>query len=334
MSQTEESGMNLNAIVTEALMGMIAAVTSTTPPANEPPPQFIQSAIDRAVERIRAGIQPVIGFDYAAPGTPKSEQQLTGITWEDDPHEANAYHFIGGNRWVAKVQMNGEMLVAQQEAILNAMVAASAQQPGAIPPEQDGSHAQIAFWGGFESAAIPVSAGGVYSADPLACSGCVSGCFRCRAGGVNERAAFDDFHSGQWWYLELATVTKTPGQILAMAVVRNLMRQFEQARASLTASAQSVPDHSEDARGMVPDGYVLVPVERIAMSLETVQNAMEDAYRNAYQDCCGRGNGQCCGNPVASWSDADQAIMDALAPSQRELSALIAAPAPGKGGAE
>lgn len=42
----------LRDVVTDALMGMIAAVTSSTPPANEPPPPFIQSAIDRAVDRI------------------------------------------------------------------------------------------------------------------------------------------------------------------------------------------------------------------------------------------------------------------------------------------
>ena len=75
----------------------------------------------------------------------------------------------------------------------------------------------------------------------------------------------------------------------------------------------------------VPDGWKLVPVERITIALESVQNAMGDAYNNAYQECCGRGQGQCCGDPVAAWSDADTAIMDALAPAQRELSALLAA---------
>lgn len=69
---------------------------------------------------------------------------------------------------------------------------------------------------------------------------------------------------------------------------------------------------------------VSVPVERIQIALEAVQNAMEDAYNNAYQNCCGRGNGQCCGEPEPAWSDADRAIMDALAPAQRELSALLA----------
>jgi hypothetical protein len=45
-------------IVTDSLIGMISAVTSTTPPANEPLPQFIQSPIDRAVDRISAVVAP------------------------------------------------------------------------------------------------------------------------------------------------------------------------------------------------------------------------------------------------------------------------------------
>lgn len=53
------AGIDLQRIVTEALMGMIAAVTSTSPPANEPPPPFIQSGIDRAVSRISAHIAPL-----------------------------------------------------------------------------------------------------------------------------------------------------------------------------------------------------------------------------------------------------------------------------------
>lgn len=75
----------------------------------------------------------------------------------------------------------------------------------------------------------------------------------------------------------------------------------------------------------VPDGWKLVPVERIQIALEAVQNAMLDAYSNAYQECCGRGQGQCCGDPDAAWGAEDQRIMDALAPAQRELSALLAA---------
>lgn len=53
------AGLDLQRIVTEALMGMIAAVTSTSPPANEAPPPFIQAGIDRAVSRISAHLVPL-----------------------------------------------------------------------------------------------------------------------------------------------------------------------------------------------------------------------------------------------------------------------------------
>ncbi|SFW65965.1 hypothetical protein [Pseudomonas sp. NFACC10-1] len=53
------AGLDLQRIVTEALMGMIAAVTSTSPPASEPPPPFIQAGIDRAVSRISAHLAPL-----------------------------------------------------------------------------------------------------------------------------------------------------------------------------------------------------------------------------------------------------------------------------------
>lgn len=76
---------------------------------------------------------------------------------------------------------------------------------------------------------------------------------------------------------------------------------------------------------VVPAGLQLVPVERIQIALEAVQDAMVDAYSNAYQECCGRGQGQCCGDPDVAWSAEDQRIMDALSPAQRELSALLAA---------
>lgn len=39
-------------VVTDALIGMVSGVSGMSPPPNEPPPQFIQAAIDRAVDRI------------------------------------------------------------------------------------------------------------------------------------------------------------------------------------------------------------------------------------------------------------------------------------------
>lgn len=49
---------NIRKVVTDSLVGMISAVTSMSPPANEPLPDFIQGPIDRAVERISASVAP------------------------------------------------------------------------------------------------------------------------------------------------------------------------------------------------------------------------------------------------------------------------------------
>jgi len=48
----------VQAVATDALRGMLAAITGMTPPEG-PPPQFIQAAIDRAAERIRGEVVPV-----------------------------------------------------------------------------------------------------------------------------------------------------------------------------------------------------------------------------------------------------------------------------------
>lgn len=57
---TENRKSDLRTIVTESLIGMIATVTQLVPPANEPPPPFIQGPIDRAVDRIRAFVTPCV----------------------------------------------------------------------------------------------------------------------------------------------------------------------------------------------------------------------------------------------------------------------------------
>ncbi|MCU7218437.1 DUF4406 domain-containing protein [Pseudomonas sp. VE 196-7] len=49
---------NIRKVVTDSLVGMISAVTSMSPPANEPLPDFIQGPIDRAVDRINAVLAP------------------------------------------------------------------------------------------------------------------------------------------------------------------------------------------------------------------------------------------------------------------------------------
>lgn len=50
---------DLQKLVTEALISMVSTVTGMSPPANEPPPPFIQAGIDRAVSRLSAHIDPL-----------------------------------------------------------------------------------------------------------------------------------------------------------------------------------------------------------------------------------------------------------------------------------
>lgn len=94
---------------------------------------------------------------------------------------------------------------------------------------------------------------------------------------------------------------------------------------SLTGAIAEQRDFARQGMPAAPAGWQLVPVERIQIALEAVQNTMLDAYTNAYQECCSRWQGQCCGDPDPAWSAEDQRIMDALSPAQRELSALLAA---------
>lgn len=50
---------------------------------------------------------------------------------------------------------------------------------------------------------------------------------------LKARPALEEFTPRQWWYEELDVVAKTLDQRRAMAVVRNLMQQYELARAML-----------------------------------------------------------------------------------------------------
>lgn len=84
--------------------------------------------------------------------------------------------------------------------------------------------------------------------------------------------------------------------------------------------------------GRVPEGYIVIQTASLSHVLGLVEGAMEDAYGNAFQVCCGKGRGgECCGDPEAGWSQEDQRTMDMLNPIQRELRAMLAA-APAQGG--
>jgi hypothetical protein len=80
---------------------MIAAVTSTTPPANEPMPPFIQGPIDRAVDRITAVVVP--GVTLAADRAKRLylAGPMTGI--ED-------FNFPAFNDMAAKLRARGYLV--------------------------------------------------------------------------------------------------------------------------------------------------------------------------------------------------------------------------------
>lgn len=76
--------------------------------------------------------------------------------------------------------------------------------------------------------------------------------------------------------------------------------------------------------GQVPEGYMVLQTASLSHVLGLVECAMEDAYGNAFQVCCGKGRGgECCGDPEAGWSPEDQRTMDVLNPIQRELRAML-----------
>ena len=76
---TENRKPDIRNIVTDSLVGMIAAVTRTTPPANEPLPSFIQAPIDRAVERIGSFLQPGVTLQAARANRVYVAGPMTGI---------------------------------------------------------------------------------------------------------------------------------------------------------------------------------------------------------------------------------------------------------------
>jgi hypothetical protein len=66
-------------------------------------------------------------------------------------------------------------------------------------------------------------------------------------------------------------------------------------------------------------------VEAAQGALAEIQAALEDAYLNAYQECCGQAYLECCGSPVQAWSEADQKVMDRFAQHERALRAALSA---------
>ncbi|WP_353187447.1 DUF4406 domain-containing protein [Pseudomonas sp.] len=89
---------NIHTVVTDSLIGMIAAITSTTPPANEPMPPFIPGPIDRAVERISAAVAPGVTLKVARANRLYLAGPMTGF--ED-------FNFPALNKMAAELRAQG-----------------------------------------------------------------------------------------------------------------------------------------------------------------------------------------------------------------------------------
>lgn len=79
------------------------------------------------------------------------------------------------------------------------------------------------------------------------------------------------------------------------------------------------------ARPAQPDAVL---VEAADAALKAIQDTLEDAYLNAFPECCGQAHLECCGSPVRAWDERDQKIMDRLAPHQQALRAALAGKEP------
>ncbi|MCS4250647.1 DUF4406 domain-containing protein [Pseudomonas sp. BIGb0164] len=76
---TENRKPDIRSIVTDSLVSMVAAVTRTTPPANEPLPSFIQAPVDRAVDRIKSFLLPGVTLQTARANRVYVAGPMTGI---------------------------------------------------------------------------------------------------------------------------------------------------------------------------------------------------------------------------------------------------------------
>lgn len=110
--------IELRGIVTDALIGMISAVVEMSPPAGAPIPPFIQSAIDRAVERIASAIaqQPTA----AAPAAPVAQEPAA---WP-----AAAHNLV--RDWQTGMASSNEVCIALASALCGTPPAAEQPECG------------------------------------------------------------------------------------------------------------------------------------------------------------------------------------------------------------
>ena len=99
--------------------------------------------------------------------------------------------------------------------------------------------------------------------------------------------------------------------------------EFAKAQTEPTDTFTAVDMATAAAQGF-RDGQAAL-VEAAQGALSEIQATLEDAYLNAYQECCGQAYLECCGSPLQAWSEADQKIMDRFAPHEKSLRHALAA---------
>ena len=119
----------------------------------------------------------------------------------------------------------------------------------------------------------------------------------------------------------LPAVTSQSGLSGEKQSIKDLYGSFELEDNTERFKPMAIKDIGKSRRWFIPhapDGYVGIDswdrmrinydpqTPLIQAALGAIQAAMEDAYHNAYPECCGQAHLECCGSPVQAWSEADQ----------------------------
>lgn len=122
---------------------------------------------------------------------------------------------------------------------------------------------------------------------------------------------------------------KSPTKTLS-AAMRVLARDIQSGDGVANAAISEAADRLEEQQARIAElehqvaiGWRAVDVDRLHKLLAEVEGKLYEAYDRRAPECCGRGHGECCGDFVVSWTDADNATMDALSPVRKELAAIL-----------
>ncbi len=63
--------------------------------------------------------------------------------------------------------------------------------------------------------------------------------------------------------------------------------------------------------------------DQMREALQAIETVLADAYHRHFAECCGRGQGECCGDFIEQWTPEDHKILDTLSPIQRQLSQTL-----------